>query len=97
MARLSTLDEILDEEDEFGLLDVTARPAPAVTPLEELEAGVVTELNDFYERQGRLPDPESCDIAEMRLGILAGRLDGRSAAVLAADRHDLLARRPFRG
>ena len=91
---LTSLDDIFAEDDAFGLLDITFRPGATVTPVEELEIDIVREVNDFHDLHGRLPDAKSTDIAEFRLGILWTKIDGRSAAVLSADRNDLLSRRP---
>lgn len=88
-----TLDEIFDEPDEFGLLDVRLKPRGARPPELERDASLVREVNDFFERHGRLPHEDSSDHDEMRLGtIWSGLVRRADPAVFAdVDRHGLLA------
>ena len=89
MPRL-TVDEIFAETDEFGLLDV--KPAPPETAR---KAGhnilVMRDINAFFTRHGRLPDPDSDDFSEMRTGIIWNTVKvNPSAEMLAEDKHGLL-------
>lgn len=70
MARYRSIEEILGEEDDLGLLNVTLRPRAARSPEGERDAELVREVNRFFERTGRVPDPEAADYEEMRLAIL---------------------------
>ncbi|ARU01895.1 GIY-YIG nuclease family protein [Yoonia vestfoldensis] len=70
MARYRSIEEILGEEDDLGLLNVTLRPRAARRPEGERDAELVREVNRFFERTGRVPDPEAADYEEMRLAIL---------------------------
>jgi hypothetical protein len=65
-----TLDEIFDAPDEFGLLDVRLKPRGTRPPELERDAGLVREVNDFYDRHGRLPNENASDHDEMRLGSI---------------------------
>ena len=86
MPRYRSIDEILSEEDELGLLNVKLRPRAARTPEGELDADLVREVNRFFDRTGRVPDPEAADYDEMRLAILwAGLVERENAGDLAAD------------
>lgn len=88
-----TLDEIFDEPDEFGLLDVRLKPRGTRPPELERDASLVREVNDFYDRHGRLPHEDSSDHDEMRLGTIWSGLVGRAdpAVFSDVDRHGLLA------
>jgi hypothetical protein len=77
MARYRSLDEVLGEEDDLGLLNVTLRPRSSRTPEGERDAELVREANRFFHRAGRAPDPESLDYEEMRLGMLWAALVAR--------------------
>lgn len=91
-----TLDEIFDEPDEFGLLDVRLKPRGARPPELERDAGLVREVNDFYDRHGRLPNENASDHDEMRLGTIWSGLAGRADPEVFADvdRNGLLAMTP---
>lgn len=97
MSRYRSIEEILEEEDELGLLNVTLRPRAARTPERERDAQLVTEVNAFFDRTGRVPSPEALDHDEMRLGIIWKRLADRGAAEDLADddRNGLLSGNPF--
>jgi hypothetical protein len=97
MARYRSIEEILAEEDELGLLKVTLRPRAARTPERERDAQLVEQVNGFFERTGRVPSPEAADHDEMRLGVIWRRLaDKGSAEDLAdVDRNGLLSFGPF--
>jgi len=77
MARHRSIEEILTEEDDLGLLNVTLRPRAARTPEGERDAELVRAVNWFFERTGRVPDPEAADYEELRLAILWAGLAGR--------------------
>lgn len=85
MARYRSIEEILAEEDELGLLNVTLRPRAARTPEGERDAELVREVNRFFERTGHVPDPEATGYEEMRLGILWAALRARGPAGDLAD------------
>lgn len=90
MSRYRSLDEIFDEEDEFGLLEIRQRKTSSSTP-DSRNAEIVTLVNAFWERHGRLPDDNSLDLEEMKLGTIWRSIrTSPSAAMAAVDRHDLL-------
>lgn len=93
MARYRSIDDILSEEDELGLLQVTLRPRATRTPEREMDAQLVAGVNDFFDRHGRVPDPDSEDHEEMRLGTIWTRLlsRGEVADLADVDRNGLLA------
>ena len=74
MARYRSIEEILAEEDELGLLNVTLRPRAARTPERERDAQLVAQVNGFFDRTGRVPSSEAADHDEMRLGVIWRRL-----------------------
>ena len=80
MARYRSIDEVLGEEDELGLLDVNIRVRAARTSEGERDAQLVREVNQFFDRTGRVPDPEAADYEEMRIGMLWSQLTARGAA-----------------
>ncbi len=88
-----TLDDIFDEPDDFGLLDVRLKPRGTRPPELERDAGLVREVNDFYDKQGRLPSEDASGHDEMRLGTIWSSLVGRADSGLFADvdRNSLLA------
>ena len=84
-----TLDEIFSKPDEFGLLAV--RPKSNYSP-KTIEASKFEEINQFIDKNQRLPRAESSNIMEKQL---AHRLEGfrktrDSAAIRALDRHSIL-------
>lgn len=91
-----TLDEIFEEPDEFGLLDVRLKPRGIRPPDLERDAGLVREVNDFYDRYGRLPNEDASDHDEMRLGTIWRGLVGRADPDVFADvdRNGLLVTHP---
>lgn len=97
MARYRSIEEILTEEDELGLLNVTLRPRAARTPDRERDAQLVEQVNGFFDRTGRVPSPEAADHDEMRLGIIWKRLADKGPAedLADADRNGLLSGGPF--
>lgn len=97
MARYRSIEEILAEEDELGLLNVTLRPRAARTPDRERDAQLVEQVNGFFERTGSIPSPEAADHDEMRLGIIWKRLADKGPAEDLADmdRNGLLSGGPL--
>lgn len=85
MPRYRSIDEILEEEDDLGLLQVTLRARAVRSPDRERDAQLVAEVNGFFDRTGRVPDPASRDHDEMRLGVIWGRLAAKGAAPDLAD------------
>ena len=81
---------------QFGLLDVQLRSRGTRPPELERDAGLVREVNDFYDHNGRLPNEDSSDHDEMRLGTIWNALAGRADRELFADvdRNRLLAEAP---
>lgn len=92
MPRYRSIDEVLEEEDELGLLNVTLRPRATRSPERERDAQLVTEVNAFFERHGRVPDAAAADHDEMRLGMIWSRLVAKGDApdLLDVDRNGLL-------
>ena len=92
MPRYRSIDEILAEEDELGLLDVKVRAPAARTPEGERDAQLVRDVNAFFDRKGHVPDPEALDYEEMKLGMLWSQLIARGASddLAEVDRNGLL-------
>lgn len=92
MPRYRSIDEILAEEDELGLLDVKLRARASRTPEGERDAQLVRDVNAFFERTGHAPDPEALDYEEMRLGMRLSQLKAKGAAedFIEEDRNGLL-------
>ncbi|KPP93332.1 MAG: type II restriction system component YeeC [Rhodobacteraceae bacterium HLUCCA08] len=97
MARYRSIDEILAEEDELGLLDVKIRPRAARAPERERDAQLVEEANRFFDQHGRVPSPEAPDHEEMRLGIIWEKLarKGPDEELAELDRNGLLSGEAF--
>ncbi len=90
MQRYRSLEDIFDEKDDFGLLDVKPRSSATATP-ETRNAEIVAEVNDFYERHARLPDDNSLDLEEMKLGTIWNSIrKSPTEAMMAVDRNRLL-------
>lgn len=77
MARYRSVDEILDEPDDLGLLEVKLRARATRSTEEEKAAAAIREVNAFYERTGRLPDPDGDDHDDMRLGVIWAKVRAR--------------------
>ena len=92
MPRYRSIDEILAEEDELGLLDVKVRARAARTPEGERDAQLVRDVNAFFDRKGHVPDPAALDYEEMRIGMLWSQLVARGASedLAEEDRNGLL-------
>ncbi|MAO49341.1 MAG: hypothetical protein CML16_00455 [Pusillimonas sp.] len=90
MARYRSLDEIFEEEDEYGLLEMRQRSSSVSTP-DSRNVEIVAQVNAFYETHGRLPDDNSLDLEEMKLGTIWRSIrTSPTAAMVAADRNKLL-------
>jgi len=98
MPRYRSIDEVLAEEDELGLLDVKIRARAARTPEGERDAQLVRDVNAFFDRTSRVPDPGAFDYEEMRIGMLWSQLIARGPEVDLSedDRNGLLSGVPFR-
>lgn len=93
MARPS-LDDIFSEADEFGLLDVKLR-GTRVSPASDQGVNAVREVSAFFEKHGRIPDPDAADHDEMRIGSIWESI--RSSAtdqMRSEDRFGLLEEKP---
>lgn len=91
-AKRLSLDEIFSKPDEFGLLAV--KPKSSSSP-KSIEAAKFEEINQFIDKNQRLPNLDSSDIMEKQL---AYRLEGFkkskvSDAIMVLDRHCVLAAR----
>lgn len=85
-----TLDDIFNEPDEFGLLNVTLKTR--ATPQGNGTLSIMEDVTRFYEQHGRLPDADATNHEEMRLGtIWEGLANAPSDEVRQADRLGLLA------
>ena len=93
MARPS-LDDIFAEDDEFGLLDVKLRGSRAPVASDQ-GAGALREVSAFFEKHGRVPDPDATDHDEMRLGsIWASIKSAPTDKMRSEDRFGLLDDKP---
>lgn len=85
-----TLDDIFAAADPFGLLEVKKRAASAKADADGAIA-CLHEVSGFYQRMGRLPDSDSFDHDEMRLGTIWDKIAANpTPALLAEDRLGLL-------
>lgn len=85
-----TLEDIFSEPDEFGLLDVQPKADNGTTGSDRRLA-VLEEVKAFYEREGRIPDPDALDHEEMRLGTIWQAVhQDPSLEMLEADSQGLL-------
>jgi hypothetical protein len=84
------LDEIFDEEDEYGLLALRAK-GTGKPPPEAQNVEIVRHVNRFFEENGRLPSEQSLDLEEMKLGsIWLAIRNSPSAEMVEVDRNKLL-------
>lgn len=91
MKRYRSLDEIFEDEDEFGLLDDIRPARSGVRSASERNAEVVVEVNDFFEAHSRMPDGDGATLEEMRLSIIWDSIKGAaSKTMVAVDRNHLL-------
>ena len=91
MPRYRSLDEIFDEPDEFGLLEIQERARAAANTPDARNAEIVRQVNSFYEAHGRLPDDNSSNIEEMKLGTIWRAIrTSPTAAMMGADQNKLL-------
>jgi len=97
MPRYRSLDEIFEEDDTFGLLDVKVRSSGATQSPEARNAEIVAQVNNFFEAHGREPDDNSLDLEEMKLGTIWRSVrTSPSDAMRARDRNGLLDSVPSR-
>jgi hypothetical protein len=91
MPRYRSLDEIFDEPDEFGLLEIKERNRGEAATPDARNAEIVSQVNAFYELNGRIPDDNSLDLEEMKLGTIWRSIrTSPTAAMMEADRNRLL-------
>lgn len=91
MSRYRSLEEIFEEEDEFGLLAVKPSASAGASSPEARNAEIVKQVNDFYEVHGRLPDDNSLDLEEMKLGTIWRSIRTSPSEPMArADRNRLM-------
>ena len=91
MPRYRSLDEIFDEPDEFGLLEIKERARGSASTPDARNAEIVAQVNAFFETHGRVPDDNSLDLEEMKLGTIWRQVrTSPSAAMMEADRNRLL-------
>ncbi|MBK1667378.1 hypothetical protein CKO28_04960 [Rhodovibrio sodomensis] len=97
MPRYRSLDEVFQDEDPHGLLEIRTGAGRASAPADR-NASAVARVNAFYEIHGRLPDENARDVEEMKLGAIWKSLGGQpSEAMRAADRNGLLGARTVFG
>lgn len=96
MARYRSVDEILDEPDDLGLLEVRLRARATRSTEEEKTAAAIREVNAFFVRTGRLPDPDGDDHDDMRLGVIWAKVRSRTDldSFLDVGPHGLLSAAP---
>lgn len=91
MPRYRSLDEIFDEPDEFGLLEIKERARGSTSTPDARNAEIVAQVNGFFEAHGRVPDDNSLDLEEMKLGTIWRQVrTSPSSAMMEADRNRLL-------
>jgi hypothetical protein len=97
MPRYRSIEEILEENDELGLLNVALRPRATRSPERERDAQLVAEVNAFFDQHGRVPDAGAVDHDEMRLGMIWGRLvaKGEAPDLVDVDQNGLLSGAAF--
>lgn len=94
MARPS-LDDIFREHDEYGLLEIKQRGARSGSATERGVA-VLLDVTHFFEKNGRLPDPEALSHDEMKLAMTWGAVKASPTEKMrAADRLGLLDEKPI--
>lgn len=85
-----TLDEIFDEPDDFGLLDIKLRSGRTAGGADK-GLQVIGQVNGFFTAHGRAPNVDAADHDEMRLAtIWAAVSKDPSPHLVAADVHGLL-------
>jgi T5orf172 domain len=85
MAR-RTLDDIFEDDDPFGLLDVKPGKRGGASPELEKDRAVLQQANAFFGEHGRTPDRDAADINEAVLGRKLARVrDGDHAVDLSGE------------
>lgn len=91
MSPRPSLEDIFNEPDEFGLLNVKPKARAGQSSDDERNVAIVREVNIFYDTKGRLPDGDADDHDEMRLGTIWSSISKNpSEAMRVADIHHLL-------
>ncbi len=91
MPRYRSLDEIFNEPDEFGLLEIKERARGNASTPDARNAEIVAQVNAFFEAHGWVPDDNSLDLEEMKLGTIWRQVrTSPSTAMMEADRNRLL-------
>lgn len=91
MSPRPSLDDIFNEPDEFGLLDVRSKARAGQSTDDERNVAIVHQTNAFFESHRRLPDGNADDHDEMRLGTIWEKISANpTEAMHAADTHGLL-------
>ncbi|MCR5939805.1 GIY-YIG nuclease family protein [Ochrobactrum sp. MH181795] len=86
-----TLEDIFNEPDEFGLLNVRLNARAGQSSDDDKNVDIVRQVNTFYENNHRLPDGNAIEHDEMRLGIIWEKVSANPTnAMRAADTHGLL-------
>lgn len=86
-----TLEDIFNEPDEFGLLNVRLNARAGQSSDDDKNVDIVRQVNTFYENNHRLPDGNAIEHDEMRLGIIWEKVSTNPTdAMRAADTHGLL-------
>ena len=88
--KFNVLDDIFNDSDEFGLLNV--KPGAALPRQGDLMASRFEELNHFIDQHARLPTAYGESLAERQMAqrLKAVLETGDHAALAPFDRHDLL-------
>lgn len=91
MSPRPSLEDIFNEPDEFGLLNVKPKARAGQSSDDERNVAIVREVNAFYENNERLPDGDADDHDEMRLGTIWSNISKNpSEAMYVADKNNLL-------
>ncbi|MCL7997032.1 GIY-YIG nuclease family protein [Brucella sp. 21LCYQ03] len=91
MSPRPSLDDIFNEPDEFGLLNVRPKARGGQSTDDERNVAIVQQTNAFFDNHGRLPDGNADDHDEMRLGTIWEKISANpTEAMHAADTHGLL-------
>lgn len=89
MTRPRTLDDVFNDDSDFGMLDVA--PARVATAASDKQLPVLAEVGQFWRTHGRMPSEDADDVTEMVLGAKwSSVLRSPSEAVRQADSIGLL-------